>query len=132
MRATKKFYGWPEDAKFLVPDGVREHFDQGIGARGAEAARRSGTLFETVQARSSPSWAKELDRMQHRASSPTAGTSELPAFPADPKGHGRPRSSGQVLNAVAKKIPWLIGGSADLSALHQDHHQRERRRLRGG
>ncbi|MGZ3480861.1 MAG: transketolase family protein, partial [Myxococcaceae bacterium] len=113
VRAAKKFYGWPEDAQFLVPDGVREHFDQGIGARGKKLHQD----WEALRARYGkefPELAKELDQID-RFELPAGWDSELPVFPADPKGLATRESSGQVLNALAKKIPWLLGGAADLS-----------------
>jgi len=113
VRAAKKFYGWPEDAQFLVPDGVREHFDQGIGVRG----KKLHQTWEALRARYGkefPELAVELDRID-RGELPPGWDSELPVFPADPKGLATRESSGQVLNALAKKIPWLLGGAADLS-----------------
>ena len=113
VRAAKRFYGWPEDAQFLVPDGVREHFDQGIGVRG----KKLHQTWEALRARYGkefPELAVELDRID-RGELPPGWDSELPVFPADPKGLATRESSGQVLNALARKIPWLLGGAADLS-----------------
>jgi transketolase len=113
IRLTKKFYGWPEDAKFLVPDGVYEHFQQGIGARG-KALREA--WFETLKSYKAkyPELADELYRMQHRQL-PDGWDKDLKPFPADPKGLASRVSSGKVLNAVAKNVPWLMGGAADLA-----------------
>ena len=114
IRAAKRFYGWPEDAKFLVPDGVREHFAAGIGARGAKL--RAG-----VAARASRPTRRNIRRKPTRssacstASCPTDGSRALPTFPADAKGLAGRDASAKVLNAVAQRIPWLIGGSADLA-----------------
>ena len=113
VRAAKKSYGWPEDAQFLVPDGVRQHFDQGIGARG----KRLHAEWEAARARYArefPEQAKELDQID-RFELPAGWDTELPVFPADAKGLATRESSGQVINALAKRIPWLLGGAADLS-----------------
>jgi transketolase len=113
VRAAKRSYGWPEDAQFLVPDGVREHFAQGIGARGKKLHQDWEALRERHR-KEFPELATELDRIQ-RGELPPGWDAELPAFPADAKGIATRESSGQVLNALAKKIPWLLGGAADLS-----------------
>jgi transketolase len=113
IRLAKRFYGWPEDAKFLVPDGVREQFAAGIGARGAKLRGEWLALFESYKAEH-PSEADDLYRMQHRQL-PEGWDKGLPAFPADPKGVAGRDASAKVLNAVAQNIPWLIGGSADLA-----------------
>ena len=113
IRATKRFYGWPEDAEFLVPDGVREHFAQGIGARGARLRADWWARFENYK-KKFPQDADALDRMQRRLM-PDGWDKNLPTFPPDPKGMGGRDASAKVLNAVAPSIPWLIGGSADLA-----------------
>jgi transketolase len=112
VRLAKRAYGWPEDAKFLVPEGVREHFAAGIGRRGAEARGRWEKLFASYRARFSD-LATEIDQMQRREL-PAGWDRKLPSFPADPKGIAGRDASGQVLNALAQAIPWLLGGSADL------------------
>ena len=112
VRLTKRSYGWPEDAKFLVPDGVREHFTAGIGARGAAARRRWTDLFDTYRTRHSD-LASEIDQMQRREL-PAGWDRNLPVFPADPKGVAGRDASGDVLNVIAQNIPWFLGGSADL------------------
>jgi transketolase len=112
VRLTKRAYGWPEDAKFLVPDGVREHFAAGIGRRGAEARDRWETLFAAYRAQF-PDLAAELEQMQRREL-PAGWDRNLPSFPADPKGIAGRDASGQVLNVLAQNIPWFLGGSADL------------------
>jgi transketolase len=112
IRLTKRAYGWPEDAKFLVPDGVKEHFAAGLGARG-QAARLAWTeLFAAYRAKF-PELAAEIDLMQRRAL-PAGWDHNLPVFPADPKGLAGREASGKVLNVLAQNIPWLMGGSADL------------------
>jgi transketolase len=112
IRATKRFYGWPEDAHFLVPDGVREHFAEGVGRRGGQARQAWFELFERYR-RTHPDLADELSRMQHRQL-PDGWDSDLPSFVADPNGLASREASGQVLNALAQKVPWLLGGAADL------------------
>jgi transketolase len=113
IRLTKRFYGWPEDAKFLVPEGVRERFAAGIGARGARLRAEWVALFAGYQ-KQHPAEADALFRMQHRQL-PEGWDAELPVFPADAKGLASRDSSAKVLNAVAKSVPWLVGGSADLA-----------------
>jgi transketolase len=113
IRLGKRFYGWPEEAKFLVPDGVRESFAAGIGARGARLRGEWVGLFESYQA-SHPGLADELHRMQQRRL-PDGWEKAVPSFPPDAKGLAGRDASAKVLNAVAQAIPWLIGGSADLA-----------------
>jgi transketolase len=112
IRLAKRSYGWPEDAKFFVPDGVREHFMAGIGARGADARRRWTELFTSYKS-TYPELASEIEMMQRREL-PSGWDMNLPAFPADPKGIAGRDASGQVLNVLAQNIPWFLGGSADL------------------
>ncbi|MCA1561486.1 MAG: transketolase [Acidobacteria bacterium] len=113
IRATKRFYGWPEDAEFLVPDGVREHFAEGIGARGARLRADWSARFDNYKKKFAKD-ADALDRMQRRLM-PDGWDKNLPTFPPDPKGMGGRDASAKVLNAIAPGIPWLIGGSADLA-----------------
>ena len=113
VRLAKRAYGWPEDAQFLVPDGVREQFDAGIGARGAEARRRWEALFAAYREQF-PELAREIDQMQRREL-PAGWDRDLPSFPADSKGIAGRDASGAVLNALAQNIPWFLGGSADLA-----------------
>jgi transketolase len=112
VRLTKRFYGWPEDAKFLVPEGVREHFREGVGKRGHDLHAQWTRMFADY-AEQYPQLAEQLKLMQHRKL-PQGWDKNLPAFPADPKGAGTRESAGKVLNVLAQNIPWLIGGSADL------------------
>ncbi len=112
IRLAKRNYGWPEDRKFYVPDGVYDHFRQGSGNRGKEFRDAWFARIEAYR-KEYPELAEELYRMQHRQL-PEGWDRDLPEFPADPKGLATRDSSAQVLNAAAKKIPWLIGGSADL------------------
>ena len=113
VKLTKKFYGWPEDAKFLVPDGVREHFREGIGKRGHDLHAQWSQRFAEYSQKF-PDLAERLRCMQHREL-PAGWDKNLPTFPADAKGIATRESGGKVLNALAQNIPWLIGGSADLA-----------------
>jgi len=114
VRLTKRGYGWPEDAKFLVPDAVRAHFAAGIGARGAQARGRWTELFAAYRSKY-PQLATEIDLMQRREL-PAGWDRGLPVFPADPKGIAGRDASGKVLNVLGQNIPWLLGGSADLAS----------------
>ncbi len=113
VRLVKKFYGWPEDAKFLVPEGVYEHFQEGIGKRGRDLRTQWDKNFADYS-KKYPDLAQRLDQMQHREL-PSGWDKNLPTFPADAKGIATRESGGKVLNALAQNIPWLIGGSADLA-----------------
>ncbi len=113
IRLTKRRYGWPEDAKFLVPTGVYESFDQKLGVRGRGMRAAWMEKFQAYKA-NHPELADHLFRMQHRQL-PDSWEDSLPVFPADAKGLAGRDSSAKVLNVVAQKVPWLMGGSADLS-----------------
>ncbi|MGB8064736.1 MAG: transketolase [Candidatus Sulfotelmatobacter sp.] len=113
VRLVKKFYGWPEDAKFLVPEGVLEHFREGIGKRGRESRSQWAKLFADYSQRYRE-LAGRLSHMQNHEL-PDGWDKNLPTFPADAKGVATRESSGKVLNVLAQNIPWLIGGSADLA-----------------
>ena len=113
IRITKRTYGWPEDAKFLVPDGVRGHFAEGLGKRGRTLRDAWMTRFEDYRRRY-PELADQLYKMQHRQP-PANWDKNIPSFPADAKGLAGRDASGKVLNALAQDVPWLIGGSADLA-----------------
>jgi transketolase len=112
VRLTKRDYGWPEDAKFLVPDAVRAHFAAGIGASGAKAHGEWNERFANYRSKY-PELATEIDLMQRREL-PAGWDHRLPVFPADAKGIAGRDASGKVLNVLAQNIPWLLGGSADL------------------
>jgi transketolase len=114
VKETKRFYGWPADAQFLVPQGVPEHFAAGVGARGAQARSAWRDLF-TRYRRTYPDLAAEIDQMQHREL-PKGWDAALPVFPPDTKGLAGRDASGAVLNALAPRVPWLLGGSADLAS----------------
>jgi transketolase len=113
VRATKHAYGWPEDAKFLVPPEVVEHFDRGIGRRGA-AMRQAWMDSFLLYKETAPALSAELLAMKEREA-PEGWDRDLPSFPPDAKGLGGRDSSAKVLNAIAKHFPWLIGGAADLA-----------------
>ena len=110
---TKAAYGWPEDAKFLVPEGVLAHFENTLGRRGAAARQAWDTLWERYQTEHAD-LARDLEQMQSRKL-PAGWDADLPQFEADAKGMATRASGGKVLNALGKNVPWLIGGSADLA-----------------
>jgi transketolase len=112
IRLVKHAYGWPEDAKFLVPDGVREFFAARIGKRGAEARAAWLKRFADYGAKF-PQLATEIEQMQKREL-PAGWDRNLPTFSANAQGLAGRDASGQVLNVLAQNIPWLLGGSADL------------------
>jgi transketolase len=113
IRLVKKNYGWPEDAKFLVPPEVPENFKNGIGKRGLELRTAWTSQFERYR-KDFPALAGHWQLMQRREL-PAGWDKDLPSFPADPKGIASRESSAKVLNAVARNLPWLIGGAADLA-----------------
>jgi transketolase len=113
IKGAKKFYGWPEDSSFLVPEGVYQHFNEGIGVRGAKLNaewKKTFADFRTTHAE----LATEIDHIIARTM-PEGWDKDLPVFPADPKGVASRDASGTVINAIAKACPWFIGGSADLA-----------------
>jgi transketolase len=110
VRETKRAYGWPEDAQFLVPDGVYEHFANGVGERG----ERLRAEWEQRVADASSGVAAEIDQMQRREL-PAGWDADIPSFDADPDGVATRKASNEVLNAIAPKVPWLLVGSADLT-----------------
>jgi transketolase len=112
IRLAKRAYGWPEDEKFHVPDGVYEQFANGIGVRGAEARRDWVKLFDRYRSEH-PGLAHEIELMQRREL-PQGWDRNLPVFASDPKGIAGRDASGKVLNILAQNIPWFLGGSADL------------------
>ena len=113
IRLAKRTYGWPEDAKFLVPDGVQAHFQQNLGQRGDRLRLEWMQAFDDYSAKY-PDLADQLYKMQHRQL-PDDWETALPTFPADAKGSAGRDASAKVLNVIAQQIPWLIGGSADLT-----------------
>ena len=113
VRETKRRYGWPEDAKFLVPEGVREHFATKFGARGHKLRAEWLALFARYKS-AHPDLADACERIQRR-DLPDGWDQDIPVFPADPKGIASRDSSAHVLNAIAPRLPWLLGGAADLA-----------------
>jgi transketolase len=113
VRMTKRAYDWPEDAKFLIPEGVYEHFQEGIGQRGRKLYQAWYEKFQEYR-KQYPELADQLYRMQRREL-PDGWDQNLPSFPADPKGKATRDTSSAVCNAIARSLPWLIGGSADLA-----------------
>ena len=113
VRETKRFYGWPEDAEFLVPDGVEERFTELIGKRGAELRAKWDELFESYKG-DEPENAAHLEAMQRREL-PEGWDADLPSFEPDEKGTATRKASNKVENAVAAKVPWLLAGAADLT-----------------
>ncbi|HEY3910469.1 MAG TPA: transketolase [Stellaceae bacterium] len=112
VRATKRRYGWPEDAKFLVPDGVYQHFADTFAARGKKLRAEWLALFERYRAEH-PDLARACEQIQRR-DLPDGWDRDIPVFPADAKGIASRDSSARVLNAIAPRLPWLLGGAADL------------------
>jgi transketolase len=112
IRLAKRHYGWPEEAKFLVPQGVRERFQAGIGARGQALHRTWWAAFEEYR-RQYPELAQQGYCMLRREL-PEDWDKGLQAFPADDKGIATRETSGRTLNVLAENLPWLVGGSADL------------------
>jgi transketolase len=113
IRLTKRNYGWPESETFLVPDGVREHFASGMGARGKALRTQWMALYERYRGKHGD-LADQLLRMQRREL-PAGWDRNLTSYPADPKGAAGRDVSGKVLNTLAQNVPWLLGGSADLA-----------------
>ena len=110
---TKKFYNWPSEEPFFVPEGVKERFQEKMGARGAGLRSEWFARYEKYKA-AHPEMAAQLYAMQHREL-PENWDAGLEDFPADEKGMASRVSSGKVLNAVAEHVPWMVGGAADLS-----------------
>jgi transketolase len=113
VRETKRAYGWPEDAQFLVPDGVKAHFAAGVGRRGAELRAEWESRLAGLAERNGD-LAAEIDAMQQRRL-PLGWDADLPSFEPDEKGVATRKASQRVQNAVAAHLPWLLAGSADLT-----------------
>jgi len=113
VRLAKRFYRWPEDSEFLIPDGIVEHFAAGVGARGRALREQWKQLFERYRGEN-PELAGHVETMQRRQL-PEGWDREIPAFPPDEKGIATRVASGKTLNAIAKSMPWIVGGAADLT-----------------
>jgi transketolase len=113
LKGAKKFFGWPEDSQFLVADGVHERFAEVMGARGAKAHAAWNDLFARYR-EEYPELAHEIEMIGEH-SLPEGWDADIPVFPADAKGIASRDSSQKVLNAIAKRVPWMIGGAADLA-----------------
>jgi transketolase len=113
VRLAKRFYGWPEDAHFLVPDGVRERFTETLGKRGRALSAAWEALFQRYS-QAEPARAEAFGRIR-RGSPPEGWDRDIPTFAADPKGMASREASGKVLNAIAQNWDWLLGGAADLA-----------------
>src|SRR5262249_11160046 len=113
VRLAKRFYGWPEDAQFLVPDGVYDRFRDGIGQRG-RALRAAWEAHFGAYGREYPEAADGIARLSSGDLSQNWDT-YLPTFAADPKGIATREASGKILNAIGARVPWLIGGAGDLA-----------------
>jgi transketolase len=113
IRLTKAAYGWPENEKFLVPGEVLAHFRQGVGLRGQKLQADWAAMFARYKTQY-PELAAQLGQIDRREL-PAGWQADIQTFPADPKGMASRVSSGKVLNQAAKRIPWLLGGSADLA-----------------
>ena len=112
IRLTKQRYGWPPDAKFLVPEETKAYTDRSIerGRKAEEEWTASFAAYKTAH----PQLADEWERM-NRGELPENWDKNIPTFPADEKGVAGRDASQKVLNAIAASVPWLIGGSADLA-----------------
>jgi transketolase len=113
VRETKRAYGWPEDARFLVPDGVRERFAERLGARGAAAREEWERLLVSYET-DHKSLATQIGAMQRREL-PEGWDRDIPVFDADEKGIATRKASNKIQNAIAAEVPWLVAGSADLT-----------------
>jgi transketolase len=113
IRGAKQNYGWPEDEQFLVPDGVADHFAAGVGARGRVLRDKWMERFAAYKEKH-PELAAQLELMQ-KSELPSGWDSDIPVFPADEKGVATRAAGGKVLNAIAQHVPWVMGGSADLT-----------------
>jgi transketolase len=113
LKLTKEGFGFDPSKSFVVPDSVPKHFAAGLGARGAQAHADWDKLLAGYRA-AYPDLAAQVDAI-NAGTLPEGWDADLPAFPADPKGVATRDASGKVLNALAQRVPWLVGGAADLS-----------------
>ncbi len=111
VRLTKIAYGWPPDEHFLVPDAAKNYMSKAV-ERGAQWEQEWNQKYDAWE-KGSPELAKMWQQMSHQEL-PAGWDKDIPSFPADAKGLATRDSSNKVQNAVAAKVPWLLGGSADL------------------
>lgn len=113
IELTKKAYGWPTTEKFFVPEGVKEHFQEGVGARGAAAYKQWQDVWAAYQT-ANPEKGAQLATF-FAGDLPEGWDADIPTYEANEKGMASRVSGGEVLNAIAKNLPWMVGGSADLA-----------------
>ena len=113
VKGAKRAYGWPEDAQFLVPDGVHDSFRDGIGRRGAALHEQWQAFLKAAEAADAEHAEDVHAFLEGRL--PEGWERDIPVFPADAKGLATRESSGKVLNAIAQHVPFILGGSADLA-----------------
>ena len=113
IRGAKKSYGWPEDAQFLVPEEAKSSFSEAVSGRGKALREEWDATFARYRD-AHPDLASVLDDLR-TGKVPGGWEADLPTFEADAKGMASREASGKVLNAIAAKAPWLVGGAADLS-----------------
>jgi transketolase len=111
VRLTKIAYGWPPDAHFFVPDEVRDYMGKAV-ERGAKWEQEWDTRYKEWAGKNADS-AKMWQQMS-KQDLPPGWDKDIPTFPADAKGIATRDSSAKVQNAVGARVPWLIGGAADL------------------
>jgi transketolase len=113
VRRTKEFLGFDPDKFFVVPDGVRQRFTTHMGQRGASARAKWEKLFADYTKQHAEE-AAQIDLIRGRGL-PKGWDSDIPSFPPDPKGIATREASGKALNAIAAKVPWVLGGAADVA-----------------
>ncbi len=113
VRRTKQFFGFDPGEFFVVPDGVRQHFTTHMGQRGADARAKWETLFADY-AKKYPEEAAQIELIRTRGL-PEGWDSGIPEFAPDANGMATREASGKVLNAIAAKVPWVLGGAADVA-----------------
>ncbi|MFZ0019140.1 MAG: transketolase [Acetobacteraceae bacterium] len=113
VRLTKEFFGFDPAQDFVVPDGVRQHFSAQLGARGARLNAEWQDTFQRYL-NQYPDLAEQVVCMSKRGL-PSGWEAALPDFPPSATGLSTRDASGRVLNAVAERIPWIVGGAADLT-----------------
>jgi transketolase len=113
LKLTKQFFGFSPDESFVVPEAVTEHFAAGFGARG-RAAHAGWDKLRLAYGSAYPDLAAQIDAIENGAL-PQGWDADLPSYPSDEKGVATRDASGKALNALARRVPWLLGGAADLA-----------------